>query len=138
MTPHWVCQICRAPIAGDGIVTIGNANEALGPIDHYPIDATPAFEPQSQPPPGGFVGHSASELVSYLDRPINIRFRVMHAKCAPEPDPGAYWFHTPATLDGYVGWVLHLFEKNWMGRDDLYAMLAFWWRHKNEQPPSTS
>jgi hypothetical protein len=130
-TSNWICQSCRKPILdGDGTIEIININQELGAVGDYPKLASGTEE--------------SAELISTTQRVLrlitpNSGLIVYHnGECDPHPNNEGYWLSTAraTTLEAWCSWVLHIFEKTWMGKNDLSTMLSFWWTHKNEEPPS--
>lgn len=148
-TAHWICQVCHNAIEQAGVVEVINANIDLAPIGAYPVRASEnEHEVQERYLNELAVkkGVDRSELnVFRLDEVsntpeaiVNIAFVARHVDCIRDRELQGYVIGTSraASLENWVGWVIHLHEKNWMGGDDHLRMLAFWWTHKGEEPPT--
>ena len=145
---HWVCQSCRAPTGRDGIIEIINVNIDLGAIGTYPRRPTEdrrVVEERFLTAKANERGVTRKDLVltalELAEIPHvtpNNAFVVRHVKCTADREVQGYWFATSraATLEEWIGWALHLGDKTWMGREDLLAMLRFWWTHRGAQPPA--
>jgi hypothetical protein len=146
---HWICQICDQPTGDDGIIEIINVNIDLGPIGTYPVRATEDGDivverflderARAQGVNRERLLLSAADLADMPGVTPNNAFVVRHLRCTADCKVQGYWIATSraATLDQWIGWVLHLEEKEWMGREDFLAMLKFWWTHKGAQPPTS-
>ena len=145
---NWICQICQKPAGADGVIEIINVNINLGPIGSYPVmrseesqEVSERFRAEKARERGISPERFAFSLEDLSDLPLpqcNNDFVVRHVSCTADQANEGYWFATSraATLDTWAGWMLHLSEKKWMGRDDLTRMLSFWWSHKGKQPPT--
>ena len=135
-SPHWVCQTCKQPITdGRGTIEIINTNPELGPVGGYPREATPEVAPVRTD--SGFID-TVGTLEVLRDHKSNVDLLVYHTeRCDPHPDTDGYHFdvNRAATLEHWCGWVFHLFDKTWMGRDDVQRLLAFWWDHNGQRLP---
>jgi hypothetical protein len=58
----------------------------------------------------------------------------LYPDCVPD-DLGGYEIPAPVSLEESIGRVLHLFEKIWLSRYDLYRLLAFWWTGRRLSAP---
>ncbi|MBC8137581.1 MAG: hypothetical protein H8F28_16995 [Fibrella sp.] len=113
---------------------IVNSNQELGTVGGYPRKATNELEVQGKNP--GV--YDAIELMdAYKNHEQNIDFLVFHTKCDPHPNTEGYVIELSRakSITDWVGWTLHLFQKSWMGREDLEHMLLFWWSHKKQTSP---
>ncbi|HEY9229584.1 MAG TPA: hypothetical protein VIP11_23240 [Gemmatimonadaceae bacterium] len=146
---RWVCQVCKKPIAADGVIEIINLNIDLGPVGAYPRepteDASASHErfmielaKEKGIPREELLVITAEDLLSEEDPELNIGFAARHIDCVKDRELQGYWIDTASanTLEKWTAWVLHVQEKNWMGREDLMRMLGFWWTHKGERWPT--
>jgi hypothetical protein len=148
MNTNWVCQICHKPAPDHCVIEVINSNIDHGSIGGYPVmasedeqAATERLREQIAKERGVAPEHVAFSIDDVTDRlspQINIAFVVRHIECTRDQDNEGYWLGADRanTLGEWAGWVIHLSEKTWMGRDDLVRMLAFWWTHRGDQPPA--
>lgn len=121
---NWRCDICDKEIRpGDGYVEVVDA-PSDAPPGGYPREATP------EPEPSGELGLTLQEALERIPRP-RIKFRACHTACQIDKR-GSYWIGTERadTLEDWISWVMHLGQKQWMGRRDIVRMLGFWWKNR--------
>lgn len=141
-----MCQACKKPLSGGGVIAVYNANAELGPVGNYPVSASPdtnpctssdAYRINTDPDVATRQEMAQAQVqgaIWLLNRPTNIAFGAFHTGCNPYAEQSAYTFGPPLDMEHWAAWVLHLQEKTWMGRWDLMRMLAFWWTHKGKFP----
>lgn len=115
--PPWVCLGCYEPVLeADGVIEVFNNNLDLGHIGVFPVART--------------------EVATL--KPPNNDIRVYHReRCDPDRfQPPGFVIHTGQadTLEKWVWWTDHLFDKPWMGRDDLQRFLGYWWKNRLLKP----
>jgi HNH endonuclease len=117
----WCCRACGQWIpAMSAIVEIMHAPEG-GPVGGYPKGQ-------------GAAGEAAGDEWGLIHSDITIY--ALHPECLPEEDLlRGYEIPAPFSLDEWTGWVMHLFDKIWLSRYDLYRLLAFWWSGRRLSAP---
>ena len=69
-------------------------------------------------------------------RPKNIHFGCYHSECNPYKHLSAYEIPGSVDAERWMGWVLHLYDKTWMGKWDLHRMLVFYMGSQRRGPPT--
>lgn len=143
---HWVCQVCKKPMATEGIIEVINVNIDLGPIGTYPMKATEdeaVVDARRRAERAAQLGISEEELSFQpfqgsegLRLEKNVDFTARHLKCYADSEMQGYWFASREveTLEEWVKKLIHLGEKTWIGREDVLGGLEFWWTHKGKNP----
>jgi hypothetical protein len=117
----WCCHACGQWIpAMSAMIEIMDAREGR-PVGGYPKGR-------------GDAGEAAGDEWGLMHTDIAIY--ALHPECLPEDDMlRGYEIPAPFGLEEWIGWVLHLFEKIWLSRYDLYRLLAFWWSGRRLSAP---
>jgi hypothetical protein len=130
------CGVCQEPIApGTGYIGLVDAREG-----GYPREGTPKLDDEAYgrdvPGLGRVVELQDLAAILRAIREPRIQFRVVHRACDTAKKQG-YWFgvERASALEDWVGWVIHLDEKTWMGRSDLTRMLELWFRNRGLPRP---
>ncbi len=144
---HWLCMVCARPLEGRGTIQVHNSNPDLGPVGCYPLEPSPDQSPWANDPqhlftqdidittPAEMAHGQVRDAIWLGRRPKNVDFGCYHSGCNPFKDLSPYQIPGSVDAEGWMGWVLHLSAKTWMGKWDLERMLAFYWTHKGAQPP---
>lgn len=145
MPRPWKCEACGNDIT-NGELIIYNANAELGPVGCYPINASPDFPPDAFSDAKRVAADrdvaTRQEKVHYeveaarwgLNRPINISFGAYCFGCNPYADLGPYSMPTTGRAEDWMAWVTHVHEKTWMGAEDLWRMIYYWFNNRGLRP----
>lgn len=126
-----MCQTATAT----GVIEVFNANPKLAPVGRYPVAATPDPESEASETGTDLVDLQTKHAQWLLNRPANVGFRVVCTSCPGYESPYSIPLPATAAIDEYMGWVFHLQEKTWIGREDTMQMLYFWWRGRGLEIP---
>lgn len=117
----WCCRAC-----GQWIPAMSAMIEIMDAREGHPVGGYPKGR--------GDAGEAVGDQWGLMHS--DIRIYALHQECLPEDDMlRGYEIPAPFGLEEWIGWVLHLFEKIWLSRYDLYRLLAFWWSGRRLSAP---
>ena len=134
--PVWVCDVCERPIIGDsGYLEIINLDPDAGEVGGDPRIPTVSFADwdrcRNPDKTSGLRLWTTTELfdaVEAWEQERKIGFKVVHRACDPTLSVQGYWI-TIEDIDNHHDWIRclrHLAEKQWLGKDDLIALMDLW------------
>ncbi len=113
----WDCEVCAEPIADSAGHVCVSYREL-----HERTRLAREWDEQH-------AGTFAVSIGEFLTYPATVSWRVLHARCDPEPDSDDYWIgveriRTPGDV---ISWTAHLLGKRWLqvtNWDDLLRTVA--------------